>query len=319
MVVSSVSRSFLQSSLFLCSKSAHISSSSFFLKGNRRLIPYFTCYPFRHGKEVQNWTTKQARPTLRCTHSALWKTRSFRPISTRIRKYCPRSPNSWNDFYSRTRQTWTKFSPPKSRAGCKPRRLPKWLGPVAFWPPCQESRHTMGPGPGPTSCASRNLSFAFVVWLDGARGSLWQKPRPSPKRIREPGPDDHATDPHDEVSDFQGRDDRAAILAKESQLSKACSAPLPVRKCRIIRHVGQRMGPDGSLPVASTSSLTLVQEAIHSLAPRQQRRGSAHNTSIVASSRGAQTSWCDLSVPWSTSWPKAAFLAPWSPGLPVPR
>ena len=62
-----------------------------------------------------------------------------------------------------------------------------------------------------------------------ARGrleTLWQKPRTLPKRKREPESDDHATDPHDDARDFQRRDDGATTLAKEDQLSDACSALL---------------------------------------------------------------------------------------------
>ena len=62
--------------------------------------------------------------------------------------------------------------------------------------PCQDLRHTMTLVPGPTSCTSRNLSSVVSAggkqnskgfssdmrrmceqWLEGAGGTLWQKPR----------------------------------------------------------------------------------------------------------------------------------------------
>ena len=91
----------------------------------------------------------------------------------------------------------------------------------------------MTPGLGRTSCASRD-GFSHVngvasktakrssndmrrmceEWLEGARGSRWHKPRTLQKRKLEPECDDNATDPHDDASDFQRRDDRGHDLAE---------------------------------------------------------------------------------------------------------
>ena len=65
-----------------------------------------------------------------------------------------------------------------------------------------------------------------ITGLKAPEDSPWQKPRPPPKRKRELEPDDNTTDPHDDTSDFQRRDDRATTLTKEGQLSKDCSALL---------------------------------------------------------------------------------------------
>ena len=67
-------------------------------------------------------------------------------------------------------------------------------------------------------------------WLEGAHGSLWQKPRTPKQPKREPEPDDHAADFHGVVS-----------LVKEGQLSKACSALLDEAPAPHSEHVAQEM------------------------------------------------------------------------------
>ena len=54
------------------------------------------------------------------------------------------------------------------------------------------------------------------------RGALWQKPRTPAKRKRELH--DSPRNTYDHEDDFQQRDDPATALAKEGQLSKACTA-----------------------------------------------------------------------------------------------
>ena len=106
-----------------------------------------------------------------------------------------------------------------------------------------------------------------------------------PKRKREP--DDFPPDPHDDDHDLLKRDERATALAKEGQLSDACTALLDeapgaysetVAKEMCDRHCGSLDGKRG-LPVAPITLATpppisLVQEALLSFAPDSAARAS---------------------------------------------
>ena len=201
--------------------------------------------------------------------------------------------------------SWNDPAPRLTRPERTPSRLPREPGLVASRLPCQKSLHTMTPRLGRTSCASRD-GFSHVngmanrtaerssndmrrmceQWLEGARGSRWHKPRTPQKRKLEPGCDDNATDPHDDASDFQRRDDRATTLTKEVHFSKGCSALLddpPAAKESPWRCETQ-LTLHRSL--AAAPSLTLVQDALLSFAPDS----AAHNTSQATSSQVTETS-----------------------------
>ena len=177
-----------------------------------------TCCPSRQGKKAQDATTKQV---LKChveEHTGLLEGQvpgqrsdrqlpshvsslfpSPRPCCLRCHPALPKpSPSSWRDPHTPTRHTWTKFLPPTSPSGRTSRRRLKNLGPVAFWPPCQESLRTMTPRPEPTSCASQNLSSVVNARANKTANdppmtcdvcansvqrepedTLWQKPRPN--------------------------------------------------------------------------------------------------------------------------------------------
>ena len=188
-----------------------------------------TCYPSRHGKEAQNWTTKQGDKAHVEVHPlGLWKTRSFRPISTRIRPCFPRSPNSWNDFY--TPDTPNLDEVLSSQV---PRRGQTPTAAQVAWARCFLAALSGVTSHDETRVWTDLLCLPkLVLRLRRVARRSQRVPLAEATTLPEPEPDDHAKDPHDEVSDFQGRDDRSAIPAKESQLSKACSALPPARKSR---------------------------------------------------------------------------------------
>ena len=136
--------------------------------------------------------------------------------------------------------------PPRSHSGRTSPKLPRRPGPAASWLLCQQgSLHTTTPEPGPNSCVFRNWSCDGkgvasraandppMICHECANNGLNAPEDNSGRNLEplrngksEPEPDDNATGPYDDTSDFQRRDDRATTLTKESQLSKGYSALL---------------------------------------------------------------------------------------------
>ena len=92
--------------------------------------------------------------------------------------------------------------------------------------------------------------------------------------------------------------------------AKACSALLDEPQAPCFRDnrqsdarpppttLSRRRGQKEALSLATTSSLSLVQEGLLSTVAQS------------ASSQVTETGWCENSTPWSASWPKATFPAP---------
>ena len=260
-----------------------------------RLCPVTCCPPDVAERPRTGPRHKALRTTLRCTPRAHLKATSWnsgwraalftaarfvpRLFSTRTRPCCPRCHPTFND----------PRLPDSSNDPCHFRQrhpcLDRPLVPPETGSPEQNSKRS-----------SNDMPRLCESWMEGARGALWQKPRAPPKRKREH--DNSPPDPHDNVDDFQERDERATALAR-GQLSEACSGLLDELPASYSESVGKEMREHGPPPraedvarlevlsvgpVATTPSISLIQDELLSFAPNSSAAPTA-NTSRQPTSR----------------------------------